>query len=58
MLKTGTVLIQHNPLEEHKLPNFFRMVFKYDAADYDDLKFALNEVDRLGKDLNKFNIYN
>ena len=53
MLKKGSVLIQHNPLEEHGLPNFFRMVLKYDAADSDDLKFALEEIDRLGKDLNK-----
>ena len=53
MLKKGSVLIQHNPLEEHSLPNFFRMVLKYDAADSDDLKFALEEIDRLGKDLNK-----
>ena len=52
MLQKGSILIQHNPLEEHKLPNFFRMVFKYDAADYEDLKFALDEIDNLGQDLN------
>ena len=52
MIKKGSILIQHNPLEEHGLPNFFRMVLKYDQSDFNDMVFAIDEIDRLGKDLN------
>lgn len=28
MMAKGSLMIQHNPLEEHNLPNFFRLVLK------------------------------
>lgn len=48
MNEQGTVVIQKQPLDEFKLPNFFRMVFRAGAETFEDLDYVLIETDRLG----------
>lgn len=52
MQKEGSILIQHQPLEEFNLPNFIRVVFRAEKTRIDDLPYILDEIDRLGKDIN------
>lgn len=47
----GTVLIQHNPLPEYNLPNFFRLVLKSEKSTKDDMDYILSEIDRIGADI-------
>jgi len=49
--KQGTVLIQHNPLPEYNLPNFFRLVLKSEKSTKDDMDYILSEIDRIGADI-------
>jgi len=49
----GTILIQHNPLPEFKLANFFRLVLKGEKSNLDDMDFLLSEIDRMGQDITK-----
>jgi len=51
MQKEGTVLVQHQPLEEFALPNFFRVVIRNSQLRKEDLEYILSEIDRLGQDL-------
>lgn len=52
----GTLLIQHNPLPDHNLPNFFRYTLKGEKSTFEDMDYVLDEIDRLGQDLNETNI--
>jgi len=45
------VLVQHNPLPEFNLPNFFRLVLKSENASVEDMDYVLKEIDRLGADI-------
>jgi len=45
----GTTMIGYQPLWEH--PNFFRYVCSNPAATEDDIDFLLNEIRRLGLQL-------
>jgi len=47
----GRCIIQHNPLAEFKLPNFFRLVLKCEKTRVTDMDFLLDEIARLGADL-------
>lgn len=44
-------MIQHNPLPEFNLPNFFRLVLKNEKSSKDDMDYILSEVDRIGSDI-------
>ena len=48
MQKEGTCLIQHNPLGEFGLPNFFRLTLKGEKSRLEDMDHLLNEIDMLG----------
>ena len=47
----GTMLIQHNPLAEHDLPNFLRLTLKGEKSTIEDMDYILEEIDRLGQDI-------
>ena len=51
MQQKGTVLVQHNPLPEYNLPNFFRLVLKSENSTLEDMDYLLEEIDRLGADI-------
>lgn len=51
MQQQGTILVQHNPLPEYNLPNFFRLVLKSENANTEDMDYLLSEIDRLGADI-------
>ena len=51
MQEDGTILIQHNPLTEHDLPNFFRLVIKHEKTYLTDYDYCLSEIDRMGQDM-------
>ena len=48
MQAVGTCLIQHNPLPEWNLPNFFRLVLKAEKSRIEDMDHLLAEIDQLG----------
>lgn len=47
----GKCLIQHNPLQEFNLPNFFRLTLKGEKSRIEDMDYLLEEIDRLGCDI-------
>lgn len=47
----GTCLIQHNPLQEFNLPNFFRLTLKGEKSRLEDMDHLLEEIDKLGCDI-------
>lgn len=49
MMEEGTVMVSYQPLNEK--PNFFRMVFSNPASKKSDIDFLLDEIERLGCDL-------
>ena len=51
MQAKGTVLIQHNPLPEYNLPNFFRLVLKSENSSIEDMDYLLKAIDELGGDI-------
>jgi glutamate/tyrosine decarboxylase-like PLP-dependent enzyme len=51
MQRQGTMLIQHNPLAEFSLPNFFRLVLKGEKTRLEDMDYIISEIDRLGQDI-------
>lgn len=51
MLVDGVMLIQHNPLEEYNLPNFFRLTLKNEKTRIEDMDFVLEKIDQLGQDI-------
>jgi len=48
MNNDGTIVIQHNPLEEYNLPNFFRLTLKNERTTFEDMDYILAEIDRAG----------
>lgn len=52
----GTLLIQHNPLPDHNLPNFLRYTLKGEKSRLEDMDYVLAEIDRLGQDLDESNV--
>jgi len=53
MLVDGVMLIQHNPLEEYNLPNFFRLTLKNEKSRIEDMDFILEKIDALGQDIDE-----
>ena len=51
MNKEGTLLVQHNPLTEFDLPNFFRLVLKGDKTRLEDMEYILEAIEDLGRDI-------
>jgi len=51
MLVDGVMLIQHNPLEEFNLPNFFRLTLKNEKSRIEDMDYVLEKIDTLGQDI-------
>jgi glutamate/tyrosine decarboxylase-like PLP-dependent enzyme len=51
MQEHGTVLIQHNPLPEFNLPNFFRLTLKSENSTIEDMDYVLESIDKLGGDI-------
>ncbi|XP_075682855.1 glutamate decarboxylase 1-like [Rhinoderma darwinii] len=49
MMEEGTVMVSYQPLKEN--PNFFRIVFSNPASRKSDIDFLLDEIERLGSDL-------
>ncbi|XP_056374435.1 glutamate decarboxylase 1-like [Hyla sarda] len=49
MMEEGTAMVSYQPLKEK--PNFFRMVFSNPASRKCDIDFLLDEIERLGRDL-------
>lgn len=47
----GTCLIQHNPLQEFNLPNFFRLTLKGEKSRLEDMDHLLAEIDHLGNNI-------
>lgn len=44
-------MVQHNPLPEFGLPNFFRLVLKSENAGVEDMDYVLSEINGLGADI-------
>lgn len=52
MIKTGTLMVGYSPLPHKKKGNFFRMVLTcHPAPNPMDIDFVLNEIDRLGSNI-------
>jgi len=51
MQRKGSLLIQHNPLPEHDLPNFIRVTVKGEKTSMEDMEYILDEIDRIGNDI-------
>jgi hypothetical protein len=51
MVKKSSLLIQHQPLTEQNLPNFWRVTCKGEKTNLSDMDFYLDEIDRLGEDI-------
>jgi glutamate/tyrosine decarboxylase-like PLP-dependent enzyme len=51
MQQRGTMLVNFNPLPDHGLPRFFRIVFNSPRVATTDVEFVLDEIERLGADL-------
>jgi len=51
MNELGTVIIQHQPVPEFDIPNFFRVTLKGEKTRLSDMDFFLEEIDRLGQDI-------
>ena len=49
MVEAGTMMISYQPLGD--LPNFLRMVTVSPAATEADMDFVLNELERIGSDM-------
>lgn len=52
MKEEGKLLIQHNPLPEFNLPNFFRLTLKGEKSRMEDMPYLLDEIDRMGSNIN------
>ena len=48
-MSEGRLMIGYQPLDEK--PNFFRMVISNPATTWSDIEFMMNELERLGADL-------
>lgn len=53
MQREGKLLIQHNPLPEYNLPNYFRLVLKGEKSRMEDMPYLLQEIDRMGHDIDE-----
>lgn len=51
MMQKSSLLIQHQPLTEHNIPNFWRVTCKGEKTTVEDMDFYLDEIDRLGNDI-------
>ena len=51
MQHKSTLMIQHQPLPEYNLPNFWRVTCKGEKTTLEDMDFYLDEIDRLGHDI-------
>lgn len=51
MQKCGSMLFNHSPLSDRNLPRFFRLIFVHPQVTDADVKFIIEECDRLGEDL-------
>jgi len=49
MVEKGSMMMNYQPLNE--LPNFLRMTLTAPRATKEDMHFVLDEVERLGKDI-------
>ena len=49
MMKAGTMLVGYQP--DGDLVNFFRMVVSNLGSTLTDMEFVIDEIERLGKDL-------
>jgi hypothetical protein len=45
------MLVNFNPLSDHKLPRFFRIIINQPRVTTSDLDFVLDEIERLGAGL-------
>jgi glutamate/tyrosine decarboxylase-like PLP-dependent enzyme len=48
MQDAGTMLVNFNPLSDHNLPRFFRIIMNQPRVTEADLDFVLDEIERLG----------
>eukprot|EP01147_Barroeca_monosierra_P000560 gene560-3877_t len=51
MQLAGSMMISFNPLLDHSLPRFFRLILNNTTVNKTDMDFVLEEMDRLGEDL-------
>ena len=51
MQRAGSMLINFNPLSDHGLPRFFRIVTNNSIVNTEDMDFVLAEMQRLGETL-------
>lgn len=51
MQECGSMLLNFNPLSDHQLPRFFRIILNQPRVRTEDLDFVLDEIERLGADL-------
>ncbi|EGD74373.1 hypothetical protein PTSG_06384 [Salpingoeca rosetta] len=51
MQEAGTMLVNINPLGDHGLPHFFRLIINNTTVTTGDMDFVLEEMDRLGSSL-------
>jgi hypothetical protein len=49
MMMKGTLMVGYQPLDDK--PNFFRAIISNQASNEEDVKFMLDEIERLGEDL-------
>jgi hypothetical protein len=50
--RAGSMLVNFNPLSDHGLPRFFRIVTNNSIVNTEDMDFVLAEMQRLGDTLN------
>ncbi|KAK0067433.1 cysteine sulfinic acid decarboxylase [Biomphalaria pfeifferi] len=51
MVEAGTLMISYQPMSSKGFVNFFRIVLHNPACNQGDMKYVIEEIDRLGKDL-------
>ena len=49
MMQKGSLMISYQPLDDK--PNFFRTVFSNNASNRQDVRFMIEEIELLGKDI-------
>ena len=51
-MKKGSLMIAYQPLTSKGLVNFFRLVTGNPATTCEDMEFVVDEIDRIGNELN------
>ena len=51
MQSRGNILVNFNPLPDHNLPSFFRIIVNSPNVEKEDLDFVLEEICTIGEEI-------